>query len=267
MHQRDARPGDDRSASGQRLAGRTALVTGGSSGIGRAIAGAFAAAGARVLLSYRRNRAGADDAVAQIAAAGGQAEAFQADVGTEAGVAALAAEVARRAPAVDIWCNNAGADILTGEGGTLDRQAKLQLVLDVDLRGTVLASWAAVTQMRGQAAGGVILNMSWDHVFAGMAGENPGLYAAAKGGVLAFSKSLARDVAPALRVNVLAPGFIDTAFGAEADAAWRRHVEAITPLGRWGTPADIAGAAVYLASDEAKFVTGQVVLVNGGVVM
>jgi len=93
------------------------------------------------------------------------------------------------------------------------------------------------------------------------------VYAAAKGGVLAFSKSLARDVAPKVRVNVLAPGFIETAFGEQADTAWREHVERVTPLARWGTPEDVAHAAVYLASDAAGFLTGQTVMVNGGVVM
>jgi 3-oxoacyl-[acyl-carrier protein] reductase len=109
--------------------------------------------------------------------------------------------------------------------------------------------------------------MSWDHVWFGMEGENPGLYAAAKGGVMAFSKSLARDVAPQIRVNVLAPGFIETAFGETANDAWREHVVKVTPLHRWGTPDDVAAAAVYLASDEAAFLTGQTIMVNGGVVM
>ena len=109
--------------------------------------------------------------------------------------------------------------------------------------------------------------MSWDHVLAGMAGINPQLYAAVKGGVLAFSKSLARSVAPRVRVNVIAPGFIETSFGAGADESWRRHVVEATPLGRWGTPDDVAGAAVFLASPAAAFLTGQTILVGGGVVM
>ncbi len=140
-------------------------------------------------------------------------------------------------------------------------------MLAVDVRGTVAASWAAVELMRAQPPGGVILNMSWDHVGHGMAGENPVIYATAKGAVEAFSKSLARDVAPHIRVNVLAPGFIETAFGEGASAEWRTHVERITPLGRWGRPEDVAKAAVYLSSDAAGFVTGQTVKVNGGVVV
>jgi 3-oxoacyl-[acyl-carrier protein] reductase len=136
----------------------------------------------------------------------------------------------------------------------------------VDLRGTILASWAAVKLMRAQTAGGVIINMSWDHVNFGMAGENPVLYSAVKGGIMSFSKSLAKDVAPQIRVNILAPGFIETSFGEEASEAWRREVVERTPLGRWGVPDDVAGAAVFLSSDAASFVTGQMLAVNGGVV-
>jgi 3-oxoacyl-[acyl-carrier protein] reductase len=93
------------------------------------------------------------------------------------------------------------------------------------------------------------------------------MYSAVKGGILSFSKSLARSVAPKVRVNILAPGWIETAFGAGADAAFHRSVAESTPLGRWGTPDDVARAAVFLASPDAAFLTGQTVAVNGGVVM
>jgi 3-oxoacyl-[acyl-carrier protein] reductase len=109
--------------------------------------------------------------------------------------------------------------------------------------------------------------MSWDHVVTGMKGENPDLFSAVKGGVLSYSKSLARAVAPAVRVNVLCPGWIETAFGAQADEKLRRKVAESTPMKRWGTPADVAAAAVYLASPAAAFITGQALNVNGGTVM
>ncbi len=131
----------------------------------------------------------------------------------------------------------------------------------------MLASWTAADLMAAQPAGGVIINMSWDHALAGMEGRNPEMFAAVKGGVLSFSKSLARTVAPKVRVNILAPGWIDTAFAAGLDAGRRRQVSDATPLGRWGTPDDVAGAAVYLASPAASFITGQTMLINGGVVM
>ena len=163
--------------------------------------------------------------------------------------------------------NNAGADILTGSGASLPTIEKLDLLLSVDLRGTMLASWQAAEMLGAQEQGGVIINMSWDHVLTGMAGANPQLYAAVKGGVLAFSESLARSVAPRVRVNVLAPGWIETSFGAGANERLRRQVAESTPLKRWGMPEDVAGAAVFLASPAAAFLTGQTILVGGGVVM
>jgi 3-oxoacyl-[acyl-carrier protein] reductase len=121
--------------------------------------------------------------------------------------------------------------------------------------------------MATQESGGAIINMSWDHVLTGMEGKNPEMFAAVKGGVLSFSKSLARSVAPKVRVNILAPGWIDTAFAEGLDEIRRQQVIDTTPLHRWGTPEDVAGAAVYLASPAAAFVTGQTILINGGVVM
>jgi 3-oxoacyl-[acyl-carrier protein] reductase len=168
---------------------------------------------------------------------------------------------------LDVWINNAGADILTGPAAALPMIERLDRLLAVDLRGTMLASWEAAAILGAQADGGVIINMSWDHVLTGMAGTNPQLFAAVKGGVLAFSKALARSVAPRVRVNVIAPGWIETAFGASVDDETRRTVAESAPLKRWGTPDDVAGAAVYLASPAASFLTGQTILVGGGVVM
>jgi 3-oxoacyl-[acyl-carrier protein] reductase len=248
-----------------RLDGKIALVTGASSGIGRAIALGCAREGADLAITYRSNAEGAEEVARGIRALGRRAEVIRVDIGREDDVAALARSLQDQFGQVDAWINNAGADILTGAGRELSRLEKLDLVLAVDLRGTILASWAAADLMR--ARGGVIINMSWDHVTQGMAGENPVLYSAAKGGIASFSKSLARQVAPAIRVNILAPGFIETAFGEQADEQWHREVAQRTPLGRWGRPDDLVGAAVFLASDESRFVTGQMIMVNGGVVM
>lgn len=249
------------------LTGQTVLVTGASSGIGQAIATAAASAGADVVLTYRANAAGAADTVRAIEAAGQQATALPLDLLREGSLESLVHEIEARKVRINAWVNNAGADILTGRGAALDPLGKLDLVLGVDVRGTVRASWAAVEHLRSGPPGGVVVNLSWDHVATGMAGENPVIYAAAKGAVEAFSRSLARDVAPHVRVNVIAPGFIETAFGEGASPAWRAHVEKVTPMGRWGRPEDVAAAAVYLMSDRSRFVTGQVLRVNGGVVL
>jgi 3-oxoacyl-[acyl-carrier protein] reductase len=248
------------------LEGKNILVTGASSGIGRAIALRCARAGADLAITYRKNQDGAEATAREILSLGRRAEALQVDISRPPDVEALATRLAGLFPRIDVWINNAGADILTGEAGRLSRLQKLDLVLAVDLRGTAVASWAAVDLMRKQG-GGVIINMAWDHTIQGMEGENPSVYSAAKGGVASFSRSLARDVAPDIRVNILAPGFIETAFGEEANPKFRRKVVEMTPLGRWGKPDDVAAAAVFLASDDSAFLTGQTIMVNGGVVM
>ncbi|MBA3445724.1 MAG: SDR family oxidoreductase [Gemmatimonadales bacterium] len=242
------------------------LVTGASSGIGRAIALRCARAGADLALTYRQNQTGADATAQAIRSLGRRVEVIRTDISRPEEIGSLVRRVKDVFGIVDVWINNAGADILTGEAGKMSRLEKLDLVLSVDLRGTIIASWAAVDLMRAQG-GGVIINMAWDHVSLGMKGENPGLYSAAKGGIASFSKSLARDVAPEIRVNILGPGFIDTAFGEGADPDFRQQVIDATPLARWGTPEDVAAAAVFLASDDAAFLTGQMIAVNGGVVM
>jgi 3-oxoacyl-[acyl-carrier protein] reductase len=246
---------------------RAVLVTGASSGIGRAIAIAMARAGADVALTYRSNEPGAREVEREIAALGRRAAVIRLDL-ADGGLVRAVGPAARDALGrLDVWVNNAGADILTGPGAALPTLEKLDLLLAVDLRGTVLASWEAAALLGAQEAGGVIINMSWDHVVAGMPGTNPQMFAAVKGGVLAFSKSLARSVAPRVRVNVLAPGWIETSFGADLDAARRRDIARTIPLGRWGAPQDVADAAVFLASPAAAYLTGQAIHVGGGVVM
>jgi 3-oxoacyl-[acyl-carrier protein] reductase len=249
------------------LAGRAVLVTGASSGIGRAIALAVARHDADVALTYHVNAAGAASVEREIRDLGRRVVVLPLDLADQASVNAVGPAARAALGRLDVWVNNAGGDILTGDGASLSPLEKLDRLLAVDLRGTILASWQAVEILNAQPDGGAIINMSWDHVLTGLAGPNPQLYAAVKGGILAFSKSLARSAAPRVRVNVLAPGFIETAFGERADERWRQSVIDATPLGRWGTPDDVAGAAVFLASPAAAFLTGQTIVVNGGVVM
>jgi 3-oxoacyl-[acyl-carrier protein] reductase len=249
-------------AEAGRLAGLHAVVTGASSGIGRAIAEAYAAEGAAVLLTHRaspeRARAVAD-------AIGERALVVQADLGTRAACERLVGEARERLGRIDVWVNNAGADVLTGEAAAWEWERKLDILLAVDLKGTIACSYAAGELMRAQEGGGSIINMSWDHVTTGMAGDDPQLFSAVKGGVLAFSRSLARRLAPEVRVNVLCPGWIETAFAEQADREFHDAVAQSTPLKRWGRPQDVANAALYLASPDASFITGQAINVNGGV--
>jgi 3-oxoacyl-[acyl-carrier protein] reductase len=220
-----------------------------------------------VLVTYRSHEAAARAVADGITASGGRSLVAQADLGTRAAGEALVAEARERLGGLDVWVNNAGADVLTTEAADWDWERKLDLLLAVDLKGTIACSYAAADVMRAQPDGGAILNMSWDHVTVGMKGANPELFSAVKGGVLSYSKSLARALAPAVRVNILCPGWIETAFGEHAGEGFRREVAESTPLRRWGTPADVAAAAVYLASPAAAFITGQAINVNGGVVM
>jgi 3-oxoacyl-[acyl-carrier protein] reductase len=250
----------------QSLNGRAVLVTGASSGIGRAIAIAAARAGADVAITYRANRDGARDVERAIQSCGRRTAVLQLDLADDASVRAAGPAARDALGRLDVWVNNAGADILTGPAAALTPVERLDRLLAVDLRGTIVASWQAVDILAAQG-GGVIINMSWDHAVSGMAGRNPQMFAAVKGGVLAFSKSLARSAAPRVRVNVLAPGWIETSFGAHLDEARRREVAESMPLKRWGTPEDVAGAAVFLASPAASFLTGQTIFVGGGAVM
>lgn len=250
-----------------RLDGVRAVVTGASSGIGAAIAEAFGEVGATVLLTHRHSQQEASAVAERIGHAGGRALVAQADLATRGACEALVAQALERLGGLDVWVNNAGADVLTGEAADWDWERKLDALVAVDLQGTVACSYAAGAVIREQPSGGTILNMSWDHVSAGMAGENPELFSAVKGGVLAFSKSLARSLAPRVRVNVLCPGWIETGFAREVDRDFHRSVAESTPLARWGRPEDVAAAALWLASPGAAFVTGQAVNINGGVVM
>jgi 3-oxoacyl-[acyl-carrier protein] reductase len=249
------------------LTGRSLLVTGASSGIGRAIALAAARAGADVAITYRRNEEGAREVERELRAIGRRTAVIRLDLGDRQSVAGLGPAARTALGRIDAWVNNAGADILTGDGASLSVIEKLDRLISVDLRGTMLASWQAAEILGAQETGGVIINMSWDHVLSGMEGVNPQMFAAVKGGVLAFSKSLARSVGPRVRVNVVAPGWIETSFAESMDKGAHRAAAESSPLKRWGTPEDVAAAAVFLASPGATFMTGQTLLVGGGVVM
>jgi 3-oxoacyl-[acyl-carrier protein] reductase len=244
------------------LAGLRTVVTGASSGIGRAIAIAFAARGANVGIGFNRSSDAAQALAEELG--GGSHPLLRADLSTPNGCASIVEDAFAALESVDVWVNNAGADVLTGEAREWPAERKLEALIDLDLKGTIRCSRLVAGRMR---PGGCILNIGWDHAtIDGMAGDNPELFAAVKAGVLGFSKALARSVAPDIRVNVLCPGWVETAYGEGVDRAFYDKVAAATPLKRWGTPQDIAGAAVWLASPAAAFVTGQAINVNGGTV-
>jgi 3-oxoacyl-[acyl-carrier protein] reductase len=238
-------------------------VTGGSSGIGRAIALELAAAGADVLVNARRSREGAEETARRVEALGRAAPVVMADLSTLTGCRKLLEAAWKRLGPVDIWVNNAGADILTGGNLALQYEEKLRRLLEVDVLATVRLSRAAGSRMRAHGEG-VIINMGWDGAWVGMGGDSGELFAASKAAVMGFTASLALSLAPRVRVNCLAPGWIRTAWGSRVSRKWQELVARQTPLARWGTPEDVARAARFLASPAASYITGQVIAVNGG---
>lgn len=248
------------------LTDRLAVVTGSSSGIGRAIALELARGGADVVVHCGTSTDRAEEVAETIRAMGRRSYVITSSLDDAAGRERLLNEVATRLPvSCDIWINNAGADLLTGAGAGLDYSAKLQRLLEVDVRGTVEVSRTVGTAMR-QRGGGVILNIGWDQAATGMEGDSGELFATAKNAIMGFTRSLALSLAPHVRVNCIAPGWIRTAWGETASHVWQQRVLDETPLRRWGEPEDIARLARFLVSDEAAYLTGQVINANGGAV-
>ncbi|WP_010582363.1 SDR family NAD(P)-dependent oxidoreductase [Schlesneria paludicola] len=247
------------------LTNQIAVVTGSSSGIGRAIALEFARAGADIVIHCARSIDAAHELALEIESLGRSAKVVQADF---RGGPLFDDFVDRAWSAfgqVDIWVNNAGADVLTGPAADWSYERKLSELFDVDVRAGMLIAKAAGQKMFEQRRGAILM-IGWDQADRGMEGNSGELFAASKNAVMGFSRSLALSLAPHVRVNCISPGWIKTAWGEIASDAWHQRVIKETPLHRWGLPEDIANAARFLCSDAASFVTGQVFNVNGGAV-
>lgn len=245
------------------LDGQIAVVTGASGGIGRAIALALAGQGARLVLQGNRQLAVAQELAAQIQCQGGQAIALPADLNLPEQADRLARAAWDWQHAVDIWINVAGADVLTGQAAQASFTDKLALLWSVDVLATIRLSRNIGQRMQARGRG-TIINIGWDQAEQGMAGDSGQMFAATKGAVMAFTRSLAQSLAPQVRVNCLAPGWIRTAWGEQASAAWDERARRESLKNRWGTPEDIAQAALFLASPAADFINGQIMAVNGG---
>jgi 3-oxoacyl-[acyl-carrier protein] reductase len=247
--------------SSSQFQGKWAVVTGSTDGIGRAIALELAAAGANIVV-HGRDAERASEVVAAIRSLKRKATSIVTAFDHATDWAGFV-ELCWTGRPIDAWVNNAGADVLTGDAAKDSFSDKLAQVWDVDVVGTIELSRLTGQRMvaRGQ---GAIVNIGWDQAAYGMAGDSGEMFAASKGAIMAFTKSLAKSLAPAVRVNGVAPGWIRTKWGQTASPEWQDRAEGESLLGRWGEPVDVARAVRWLASPDASFINGQIVEVNGG---
>ena len=245
------------------LTGKVALVTGGSRGIGRAASVALAKRGAHVVINYVSNEAAARAVAEQIQADGGKAELVQFDVGNSEAAEKSIAEVAKRLGRLDVLVCSAGISIdgllLRLKDDDFDR------ILSINVKGAVACARAATKVMMRARTGRVIFLSS---VVGEMGNAGQTAYSASKAALLGVTKSMARELASrAITVNAITPGFIDTDMTGALTDDQKTAINSAIPLGRTGKPEEIAAAVVYLASDEAAYITGQALRVNGGMYM
>ena len=245
------------------LANKTALVTGASRGIGRATAIELAKAGAKVAVNYAGNRAAAEEVVALIEAAGGQAFMVQADVGDSVAVDAMVKSVVERFGSIDILVNNAG---ITRDNLIMRmKEEDWDAVIHTNLKG-IFNCTKLVSKLMMKQRYGRIVNLTSVVGVMGNAGQSN--YAAAKAGVIGFTKSMAKELASRnINVNAVAPGYISTDMTADLPEQAKTDLQSQIPLQRLGNPADVASAVLFLVSPGADYITGQTLHVDGGLVM
>jgi 3-oxoacyl-[acyl-carrier protein] reductase len=248
------------------LSGKVALVTGASSGIGRATAETLARRGAGVAINYHKNEAGAEDARKTVTASGGRAITVQADVSGARGVKAMVERAVRELGPIDILVNNAGS--LVERLKILElTEARWDEVMNLNLKSAFLCSQAVAGSMMERKSGAIV-NVS------SVAGRNGGAlgsihYSTAKGALITFTKGLAKELAAYnVRVNAVSPGVIETRYHERfSTAEMMKAYRGTIPLGRIGTPAEVANVICFLASDAASFLVGETVEINGGMLM
>jgi 3-oxoacyl-[acyl-carrier protein] reductase len=247
------------------LLGLRTAVLGSTSGIGRATALQVARAGADVIVHGRTSRQAAEDLVDEIRSLGRRSEFQMADLADPIEGDRLVDRIWNTWNGIDAWIHFAGADTLTGPNASLDYDSKLELLWRVDVVSTIRLCRNVGHRMVERGAGAIV-TMGWDQAETGMEGDSGELFGATKGAVMAFTRSLALSLSPTVRVNAVAPGWIQTAWGESASSAWNERVLSETPLRRWGRPDDVARVAAFIIEPGSSYLTGQVVRVNGGAI-
>ncbi len=246
-----------------KLKKKIALVTGGGRGIGRAISLALAQEGAKVCVNYLHSQDAAEEVVKRIKENKGEAISYRADVSKLEEVNRMVEETNKRFGRIDILINNAGLNI--DKYLMIMNEEEWDKVIDVNLKGTFNCSKAVSRVMIGQRSGNII-NISSVSAISGTAGQTN--YSAAKGGMISFTKSLARELAPfGIRVNALVPGLIDTEMVKKMPKEMLNRILEMTPLKRIGKPEEVAMVVTFLVNEEAGYITGQVIRVDGGLSM
>ena len=258
------------------LSDKVYVVTGSSTGIGRAIAIKLAEHGASVILHGRKPSDALNSVAKEIQDTGNQTHQLYADFSDTSALSPMVDSAWQWKGRVDGWINNAGGDVLTGHWKDQPFDKKLDYLLKTDVSATLLLSRTVGRKMADtlkapsqkqssiDSSTGVIINIGWDQAWQGMEGDAGELFATTKGAIMAMTKSLAQTFAPHVRVNCIAPGWIETKWGQGTSEYWDRRARRESLMNRWGSPNDVAWAALFLSSTAASFISGHILPVNGG---